>query len=290
VWRSASRERGWAWLVALFAQTFACRHEPQRAVSWFSDGGELGRQVDHGSLPGVQRVRFQSATLAQEVGAVVLTPPGYDARPEQRFPVFYVFPGIGGDEWTYLRGPGRESSAVKALFADPERAPLLVFANPADTGGHGKADVVLAQELVGVVDRQFRTRADARWRALEGFSLGGVTALNLLLHHPDVFGHAVALSSACYLLPSCDAIRKGLVAQAKLHSALPVMLGVGEREIAQNRAISAELAPLLRVPVVQIAGADHDWAAQLASVTQGRSLGQRISEFHLAGFAGEITK
>jgi enterochelin esterase-like enzyme len=218
---------------------------------------------------------------------VIVTPPSYDSATDRRYPVVYVFPGIGGDEWTYLRDVGLESTALKALWTDPAKAPLVVFGNPGDSGGHQQATVVLSEELVGFVDQHYRTRTDANSRSLEGFSLGGATALTLLLHRPDVFGRAVAISSACYLLPNCDALRAGIVAHAKRQPSAKVLLAIGEREIAKNRAINDELAPLLGVEVQVVPNADHDWAAQIATRMRGdvREFGSQIAEFHLAGFA-----
>ena len=275
-----------AWFLALAAHGLACRTGQPRAPSWSSDGGELGQQIRQARVPGATHLQFESSILKREVGAVVVTPPGYAEHPGHRYPVVYVFPGIGGDEFTYLRDVGLDSAAVRALFADPERAPILVFANPADSGGYAQAQRVLSEELVGFIDVRYRTRAVPEARGLEGFSLGGATALSLLLHRPDVFGQAVALSSACYLLSTCRELRRGLVTRAKLQPLARVMLALGEREISQNRALSEELAPLLAAELQVVSGVDHDWAALIGSGATAPRLGERIAEFHLSGFAG----
>ena len=274
------RRRVWPCLAALMAHAAACRGEQSRTPRWSSDGDAIGQRVRDGRVPGTSHARFRSTILNREVGAVIVTPPGYAARPERRYPTLYVLPGIGGDEWTYLRDIGLEAPATKALFADEDRAPIVVFGNPGDSGGHRHGLNVLAEELVGFVDAHYRTRRDARGRALHGFSLGGATALSLLLQRPDVFGHAAALSSACYLLATCATLRKDLVDKAKLGRNAQVMLAVGEREPAANRAISEELAPLLGTSVEVLPDVDHNWAALLAT----RELGQRIAAFHSNGF------
>jgi hypothetical protein len=111
------------------------------------------------------------------------------------------------------------------------------------------------------------------------------------LHRPDVFGRAVAISSACYLLATCDALRAGIVAQAKRQPGTKVLLAVGEREIADNRAINDELGPLLGVEVQVVPNADHDWAALIATRmhNDGGEFGSQIAAFHLAGFANALT-
>jgi predicted esterase len=270
-----------AWLLALAAPAMACRTAQTREPTWLSDGGELGARVQAGALKGVRHARFWSNTLQREVGTLIVTPPGYDAAAERRYPVVYLFPGLGGDEWKYLREAGLENAAIKRLFAEPARAPLLVFGNPGDSGAHQRAAVVLGEELVHFVDQNYRTRAQPGSRSLEGFSLGGVAALTLLLQRPDVFGRAVALSSGCYLLSSCAAQRAALVGGARQHPHADVLLAIGAREAPMNRAIGEELAPLLSTQLVVVPDADHDWASQLAN----REFAQRIADFHLAGFA-----
>lgn len=276
------------WLLALLSTTClpACRWfgADERPRSWVGDGGELGRRVREGKLAGVAHHRFHSSVLHHDVGVVVVTPPSYAERPEQRYPVVYAFPGIGGDEWAYLAEVGLQSSNLATLFADPATAPLLVFANHGDSGAFGSAERVLGEELVAFVDRTYRTRAEASARSLEGFSLGGVTALTLLMRRPEVFGRAVAASSACYLLSTCGQLRESLRSHAAQGKGR-VLLTVGARENRDNRTITEELAPLLGVEVVEVPGADHNLAAQLKTRVGDRELGSRFAEFHLAGFA-----
>jgi enterochelin esterase-like enzyme len=273
------------WILAvLTSHAGACKSSDTRAASWSSDGDALGQRVRRGELPGVSQLRFRSTVLGRDVAAVVATPPGYTHSSERRYPVVYIFPGIGGDEWTYLREVTLDNPAVRGLFANPETSPILVLANPADSAGDGQALAVLADELVREVDARFHTRTDRNGRALEGFSLGGVTALSLYLQRPDTFGHVAALSSACYLLSSCRALREKLSALAQRADGPRVLLAVGARESAQNRAVNDELAPLLGVTVSTLPDADHDWAALLRADVRGAAFGQHIAEFHLRAF------
>lgn len=278
-----------AWLRALAAASSllgACRSSAaERTQGWLSEGGELGTRVREGKLPGVTHHRFTSKLLGKEVGLVVATPPGYASSAGQRYPVVYVFPGIGGDEWAYLATLGLDSPALEAMFADAGKAPIVVFANPGDSGGHGEAERVLAEELVAFVDGSYRTRAEAAGRSLEGFSLGGATALTLLTRRPTVFGRAVGSSSACYLLETCGAIRKGLAERARAPGVGPVLLTIGAKENADNRAVNEELAPLFGVKLVSVPGADHDLRAQYHTRVGDQLLGQQVAAFHLAGFA-----
>jgi enterochelin esterase-like enzyme len=48
--------------------------------------------------------------------------------------------------------------------------------------------------VVGAVDRRFRTIANRRCRGIGGASLGGISALQIALAHPDRFGLVLAFS------------------------------------------------------------------------------------------------
>lgn len=268
------------WALAFCAALVGCRGRGE-PPSWVSleGGGELGRRVRAGQVQGIAHHVFRSSTLGRDVGLAVAVPPGY-GEGSQRHPVVYMFPGIGGDEWSYLQELNAAGPTLKALFADPAHAPIVVLANPGSSGAYGPAERVLNDELVAFVDKTYRTIATAKGRSLEGFSLGGATALTLLLRHPDRFGRAVAGSSACYLLSECDAIRAQLRAAADKSLQSRVLLSVGEREDPKNASINEELAGLLGLTVKRIAGADHNWGAQLNT----QEFGEQVAAFHLAGF------
>ncbi len=289
--RAARRLDVFKWLLSLplmaASGVAGCSRasDAERAPTWISQGGEFGRNVRDGKVDGVAHHRLHSQALGQEVGVVVATPPGYASSPERRYPVVYAFPGLGGDEWSYLSETKLDGPAIKALFADPAQAPILVFGNPGNSGGHGAAERMLGEELVAFIDSAYRTRPEATGRSLEGFSLGGVTVLSLLSRHPGVFGRAVAGSSACYLISACGALRENLRTGAKAMAPDRVMLTVGAKENADNRSVNEELAPLLGVELLKVPNADHDWPLQLRTNLGTESLGQRVAKFHLAGFA-----
>jgi S-formylglutathione hydrolase FrmB len=54
----------------------------------------------------------------------------------------------------------------------------------------------IARDLVAEIDTNFRTRAERRFRAIGGLSMGGHGALQLAMNHPEVFGVVGAHSPA----------------------------------------------------------------------------------------------
>jgi enterochelin esterase-like enzyme len=62
---------------------------------------------------------------------------------------------------------------------------------------------ILVQEVVPLVKRRYRARADARSWAVSGVSLGGEFAAYVGLRHPQLFGSIGSISGS--LVPSGDA-------------------------------------------------------------------------------------
>lgn len=59
--------------------------------------------------------------------------------------------------------------------------------------GAGLFEEYLVYELLPFIDAHFRTKSDRRYRAADGFSLGGYTATMLVCRHPELFS-----SVGCY--------------------------------------------------------------------------------------------
>ena len=143
----------------------------------------------------------------------VYLPPGYDVHAERRYPVLYMHDGQNC--WDDPVEPFGHGGWCVNLTADRlinagRVEPFMVvgIANTADRikeYGPGKdiffaADhpyiQLLVSDLKPLIDRRFRTLADAKHTALMGSSLGGVISLQASLLCPDTFGMAACLSPA----------------------------------------------------------------------------------------------
>jgi S-formylglutathione hydrolase FrmB len=143
---------------------------------------------------------------------VVYLPPGYAAS-DTRYPSTYFLHGFGVDALAYLAeftiAAGPEWRSMGHMLDDLiERGRLpptiVVFPDGSNRWGcsqwvgnpvQGDYDAYVAEEIVGYVDRTFRTIPDRASRGLTGSSSGGIGAYHLAVRHPDVFG-AVAIRSA----------------------------------------------------------------------------------------------
>lgn len=168
-----------------------------------------GASVTPNADPVVQPGTLRDGTIVSQLFPgnhpyMIYLPPGYDAG-DARYPVLYLLHGAPGsyDDWVRVGGIDKTLDAMIAVARIP---PLIVvmpdgnggyfgdteWANSAD--GRVRAEDYLVQDVVGTVDSRYRTIADRAHRAIGGLSTGGFGAVNLTLHHPNVFGYALSLS------------------------------------------------------------------------------------------------
>jgi enterochelin esterase-like enzyme len=147
---------------------------------------------------------------ANQLVAVYL-PPSYGTG-DRRYPVVYFLPGFGepvpyfarfGVFQGFVLGP----SVDRLIAAGTIREMIVVIPNGVTVMGgsfyanspvSGDWEDFIVQDLVGHVDRTYRTipRADAR--GIAGHSMGGTGALHLGLRHPEVFAAIYALSPGLF--------------------------------------------------------------------------------------------
>lgn len=137
------------------------------------------------------------------IGANVLLPRDYDARPNERYPVIYVqghFPGRGAP-FGYSEDGSRRGADFTSFWLS-EAAPRVILvsirdANPfydtsysvnsANVGPWGDA---IVEELIPLLERTFRIIGEPWARVTAGGSTGGWEALGAQIFYPDVFGGA----------------------------------------------------------------------------------------------------
>ncbi len=140
----------------------------------------------------------------------VYLPPGYEEG-ETRYPVVYLLAGFTGRGVMLLNdSPFDENiqERLDRLIAAGEVQPMIIvmpdcftryggsqYLNSSATGSY---EDYLIGELIPFIDRRYRTRAEAGYRAVAGKSSGGYGALVLAMRHPDVFGAFACHSGDMY--------------------------------------------------------------------------------------------
>lgn len=155
--------------------------------------GEVRRHAYHSGIAGDDRDLF------------VYLPPGYDLAGEQRYPVLYLLHGVTDDAtgWTSVgraniildnliaRGEAAPMIIVMPLgygFADPGRNLKKAFAGPLEQRPIMEAFArIMLEEIVPLVETNYRVAPGRESRAIAGLSMGGSQAVYLGLNHPEQF-------------------------------------------------------------------------------------------------------
>ena len=175
----------------------------------------------------IERITYQATNvkgMTLEKCANVYLPADYDTAPEQRYNVFYLMHGGGGNEDAWL-----DSCPVKnvldRLNAEGALAPTIVVFPTYYTEGNtpenadfriaGREEIILFQtelmrNLVPAVESRYRTYAQSvdpeglaasrMHRGFGGFSMGGGNTWMTFTHNLASFGWFMPLSGDCWEL------------------------------------------------------------------------------------------
>lgn len=149
----------------------------------------------------VDTLLTRSASMKKEIKAVVIKPDSYASG--NRFPVVYLLHGYSGNYSNWIE-------KVPGIKEDADRYQVLIVC---PDGGFGswywnspvdaafQYETYVAEELVSLIDRQYKTITGAAGRAITGLSMGGHGALYLALKHPEVYGAAGSMSGGVDIRP-----------------------------------------------------------------------------------------
>jgi len=120
-----------------------------------------------------------------------------------RYPVVYYLPGFS-DGSIYMSLP----QDMDKLIAAGEIQDMIVVVVPGNNklGGSffvnspvtGNWEDFVVNEVVSFIDGKYRTIAQADSRGISGHSMGGFGALNIAMHHPDVFSAVYSVSPGLF--------------------------------------------------------------------------------------------
>lgn len=161
------------------------------------------KDVPHGEV----RTRWYfSKTTEQWRRIHVYTPPGYDGA-RGRYPVLYLQHGSGENDTSWPK-QGRVAFIMDNLIAAKSAVPMIIVmengmvaakpGTPAQGGRPGNAafEEVVMNDLIPMIDANYRTLTDRDHRAIAGLSMGGGQALRIGLGHLDKFAYIGSFSGA----------------------------------------------------------------------------------------------
>ncbi len=138
----------------------------------------------------------------------IYTPPGYDKDLQKRYPVLYLQHGGGEDETGWSR-QGRAGLIMDNLIAEGRAKPFIIVMDNGtwrmpgqerplrgESSGpwppEGWADGfknTLMNDIIPMIDAEFRTLSDPKHRAMAGLSMGGMQTRIITLAHPELFSY-----------------------------------------------------------------------------------------------------
>ena len=153
------------------------------------------------------RLTIDSPAMDATVPFIVYLPSGY--TPAQKYPVWYAMHGYSSTEKWWLND-ARVGDRADALIASGDLAPMImvfpmtryddaktIVADMADgVRGPSRMERFLCDELVPYIDAHYSTIAAPEGRFIGGFSMGGLFALQIGLHQPQLFSKIGAYSPA----------------------------------------------------------------------------------------------
>ena len=166
------------------------------------------KDIPHGTLI---KTWYKSDVLNIDRRVYIYTPAGYE-NGIQKYPVFYLLHGAGGDEdaWTTM---GRTVQIMDNLIAQGKARPMIVVmtngnANQAGAQNDipqpaaqrqmtmadyakywGKFEESLIKDVMPFIEKNYRTYTDKSRRAIAGLSMGGMHTQTITNNNPGVFDY-----------------------------------------------------------------------------------------------------
>ncbi len=146
---------------------------------------------------------LKSKILSMDRKYAIYLPPGYETS-ERSYPVLYLLHG-GGDDQTGWVQFGEVQNITDKAIADGSATAMIIVMPDANTGKRGFANDASGkwryedfffQEFMPYIEKTYRIKADKRYRAVSGLSMGGGGTFTYALHHPELFSAACPLSAA----------------------------------------------------------------------------------------------
>lgn len=177
----------------------------------------------------------------------VYTPPDYDKDSKKRYPVLYLQHGGGEDETGWSK-QGRANLIMDNLIAEGKAKSFIIVMDNGSWSTQGPprgerpagewppkgwADAftkTLLEEIIPMIDSNFRTLANQQNRAMAGLSMGGMQTRVITLAKTDVFSHVGMFSGGSISIEDVNNA-PGFKEKNKL-----VFISYGSRELENRRA------------------------------------------------------
>ena len=150
-----------------------------------------------------ESLTIKSVILGKDIKYSIYLPADYD-RSNRSYPVLYLLHGYTDDEtgWTQF---GETQAIADKTIGTGEATPMVIampdggvawYMNSHD--GKTRYEDFFVSEFMPFIEKTYRIRAQKRYRAVAGLSMGGLGTLLFATKHPELFSAAAPLSAAVW--------------------------------------------------------------------------------------------
>ncbi|MFQ6003947.1 MAG: alpha/beta hydrolase [Woeseia sp.] len=202
--------------IAAFALMTACVILKASAQETVSDPGKvMDLKWEIGPWTDIWRIaRFESKAVGGDVSFYVYLPPGYETGGKS-YPVVYWLHGAYERPYSATPVAKRLDAAIRAgdavemiLVSCIDPTGLSMWVDSKD--GRLPMETLIIEELIPYVDGNYRTIAERRGRAIEGFSMGGYGAAYLGIRYRQLFSSVSVLAGALHTPETLRARRRAI--------------------------------------------------------------------------------
>jgi enterochelin esterase family protein len=157
---------------------------------------------------------YHSSLIGDDRDYFVYTPPNYDARRKEAYPVLFLLHGLGDDAsgWTTV---GAANVILDNLINSGKAKPMIMV----NTLGYGTGDgprgamgatmiptfaKALIEEVLPQVEKDYNVAKDRNHRAIAGLSMGGAESIYTGFHYVDHFAYIGSFSGAYVMWPRAN--------------------------------------------------------------------------------------
>jgi S-formylglutathione hydrolase FrmB/alkylhydroperoxidase family enzyme len=174
------------------------------AAPSFADGQGLHVVSERSIDSRLLELTVSSPALPGPAHVRILTPAGYAAGHDRRYPVLYLLHGTSGgaSDWTTMGDAEQTTAGLPLIVVMPDIALNRDGGGwctnwwRGDANGLPEWETFHIRELIPWIDGNMRTIASRSGRAIAGLSQGGFCSMSYAARHPDVFGVALSYSGA----------------------------------------------------------------------------------------------
>jgi enterochelin esterase-like enzyme len=248
------------------------------------------KNVPHGQVR--EQLYFSKSNDAMR-RCFVYTPPGYDQNHKKRYPVLYLQHG-GGEDETGWPNQGKTNLIMDNLIAEGRAKPFLIVMDngtwrwpenvPRPKPGErpsgpwppaGWADgfmKTLIEDVIPMIDANYRTQADREHRAMAGLSMGGMQTRVITTTHPELFAY-MGLFSGGGISP--DDLKNAPAFKEKIKL---VFVSYGSREL-ENPRMGFGGDPKANTEEIQAAGMNAHFYVSPNTAHEWQSWRRSLHEF-----------